>query len=436
MSKWKIIVITMFLVCLAVAIGLGVHYRESIKGWFNFSSEKPIEPVKPPNSVNIYAVKFKAGNQEFVKYIEAGEYVSAPTISIESYSFEGWLLNGERVDLSTLQINSDIEFIADLLKICKVSFHIGTEIIDNFVKIGEVCEVPIVSNVGDSKFVYWSLSYEGGDPVDPIDYMLNDMTEDITFYAQFTDVLSGKLLDFSILNGEITGYGGTGEYISFPSSYSIENGLFIEGNDYQITGIAANAFKGNKTIKSVNFSSNILKVGASAFAGCINLEGITMSDNLEEIGERAFYGCSNLRRVLHFSNKLTKINDFTFGDCSSLIELQLPDSVIEIGDCAFELCSNLTSIVLPSSLVRLGKMVFIACENLKSIIIPDSVIEIGSGCFSQIQNLVVNMYSDVPPVVENGNLGSSSLKVIVPDELFDAYVAAGWSCQILKKSEV
>ncbi len=435
MSKWKIIVITMFLVCLAVAIGLGVHYRESIKGWFNFSSEKPIEPVKPPNSVNIYAVKFKAGNQEFVKYIEAGEYVSAPTISIESYSFEGWLLNGERVDLSTLQINSDMEFIADLLKICKVSFHIGTDIIENFVKVGEHCEVPVVSDMGDSKFVYWTLTYKGGDPVDPIEYMLNDMTEDITFYAQFTDVLSGKLLNFGILNGEIFSYSGTEEFLSFPKSYSIYNGILVEGTDYAITGIADNAFKDNKTIKSVNFGSNILKIGYSAFENCTNLEGITMSDNLEEIGDRAFWGCSNLRRILHFSNKLTKINDFVFSGCS-LTEIELPSGIVEIGDCAFELCSSLTSVVLPSSLVRLGKMAFIACESLKSITIPKTVIEIGKSCFSQIQNLVVNMYSDDPPVVEQGIIGLSGLTVVVPDELFEIYSAAGWSCRILKRSEV
>lgn len=436
MSKWKIVVITMFLIFSAVAIGLGVHYRDDIKGWFNASQEKPSEPIKPPNGANVYAVKFKALNQEIIQYVEAGEIIKEPLIEIEGYSFEGWLLNGERVDLSTFQVNSDMEFIADLIKICKVSFHVGTEIIENFVKLGETCEVPLVENIGDSKFAYWSLSYEGGEAVDPIEYMLNEMTEDITFYAQFTDVLSGKLLDFSILNGEITGYSGTEEYISFPKSYSIENGLFIEGNDYPITGIAVNAFKGNKTIKSVNFSSNILKIGASAFAGCINLEGITMSDNLEEIGERAFYGCSRLRKVLHFSSKLTKINDFTFGDCSSLVELALPDSIIEIGNCAFELCFNLFKVTLPSSLIKIGKMAFIACESLKSIIIPESVIEIGKGCFNQVQNLVVNMNSLVPPLVEDGDLGASSLKVVVPDDLFEIYSAAGWSCQILKKSEV
>lgn len=65
-----------------------------------------------------------------------------------------------------------------------------------------------------------------------------------------------------------------------------------------IYGISNNAFAGNKTLKNVNLSSNVIIIGESAFDGCKSLEEISLPYELKAIGKFAFNGCVTLADLM------------------------------------------------------------------------------------------------------------------------------------------
>lgn len=65
----------------------------------------------------------------------------------------------------------------------------------------------------------------------------------------------------------------------------------LSGNSYQVTGIGANAVKGNKKITSVTVGKNVTTIGKNAFANCKNLKSIVIkSAKLKKVTKNAFKG--------------------------------------------------------------------------------------------------------------------------------------------------
>ena len=63
----------------------------------------------------------------------------------------------------------------------------------------------------------------------------------------------------------------------------------------------------------------------------------------------AFRNCNKLRKVI-FNERLQKIGDSAFQNCTSLSSITLPSTVIEIGYCAFFRCNNLREVVFNEEL--------------------------------------------------------------------------------------
>ena len=59
----------------------------------------------------------------------------------------------------------------------------------------------------------------------------------------------------------------------------------------------------------------------------------------------------------------------------------IPDRVTKIDNSAFENCTRLETIVIPDSVTLIEEAAFAKCENLKSIVIPDSVTKIEAWAF-------------------------------------------------------
>lgn len=77
------------------------------------------------------------------------------------------------------------------------------------------------------------------------------------------------------------------------ASVQIPATIKIDGKSYQVTGIAANAFKGNKKLKSITIGVNVRSIGRNAFDGCRNLKKIVVkSSNLsrKSVGSKVFKG--------------------------------------------------------------------------------------------------------------------------------------------------
>ena len=231
------------------------------------------------------------------------------------------------------------------------------------------------------------------------------------------------------------------------------------------TGDGFPPFCNNTTLSSVIIGQCVTNIVDDLFKDCSNLTSVVISKNITNIGQNAFSGCVGLKEVhindlaawcsinwgsytanplyyahnLYFNNELvtelvipssvTKINDYTFYNCSSLASFTIPNSVTSIGERAFsgttwydnqpvgvvytgkvlyeykgtmpentsiivkegtigivgrafENCAGLTSITIPNSVTNIGNSAFLYCSNLTSITIPNSVINIEQNAFS------------------------------------------------------
>ena len=78
---------------------------------------------------------------------------------------------------------------------------------------------------------------------------------------------------------------------------------------YKVTEIAANAFKGNKNLRTVTLGKNIVTLGKNAFSKCKALKKLIIGKNVTTIGNKTFYGCSKLSRITIKSTKLKKVGN-------------------------------------------------------------------------------------------------------------------------------
>jgi hypothetical protein len=104
------------------------------------------------------------------------------------------------------------------------------------------------------------------------------------------------------------------------------------------------------------------------------------------IGKSAFNTYPLLKKLI-IKDNITKIEDFAFGNCTNLTDIQIPNSVTSIGKGVFGNCKSLVSISIPNTITSIEEMTFGGCENLRNVNIPNSVTNIGVLAFSACINL-------------------------------------------------
>jgi hypothetical protein len=197
-----------------------------------------------------------------------------------------------------------------------------------------------------------------------------------------------------------SGYTGTNGAVRIPDTVS------FNGQEYKVLGIYANAFKDNKTIKSIYLGVNVGVIGTDAFYGCANFEkfevadgntsfrsvdGVLFSKNMEklcvfpagkqaesytvpssvtEVLTRAFNGCTEIKKVV-FDGNCNNIMTEAFRNATGLETVTVTKaSKMSIGEKAFYGCKNLASVSLSNDVEMIGKNVFYGCEALKDLTIP------------------------------------------------------------------
>ena len=161
----------------------------------------------------------------------------------------------------------------------------------------------------------------------------------------------------------------------------------VELTDWNIRGIAGNAFNGCKTLKhfKINFSNDVANyIGKKAFYECDNLKvfdidsgGDTHSgiddgnSNYFTFGDSAFAYCTSLDTFRCGSrNKLENISNYMFFGCKSLRYIS-SESAETVGDHAFEGCTGLKQINVRKA-DAIGDYAFEGCTSLTQINVSEA----------------------------------------------------------------
>lgn len=111
-------------------------------------------------------------------------------------------------------------------------------------------------------------------------------------------------------DGIITAYTGTDDFVIIPE-YKVIKNLDGTATVIKVTGVSANAFRGNE-----------------------NLVGIELSDYITEIPDYAFENCAALKSFE--GRAVTKVGRNAFAGCTTLKACALGDSVVSLGANAFD----------------------------------------------------------------------------------------------------
>lgn len=225
---------------------------------------------------------------------------------------------------------------------------------------------------------------------------------------EYSDLVNSSS-EFDIRDGVLYKYFGCSEEVTVP---------------YEVKSIAAGAFKGNATLRSVYIGGITAGIGTEAFEGCSSLSYVYLSQSVKTIKDRAFGGCGSLARVVIDASvppktgkevfplndglvievidgarevyarewkryeKLIVENGFTVVDgvlvCYKGIakDVIVPEGVTELGKYVFQGCAYMETLTLPEGLIKLGDGAINSCNSLRSIKFPDSLSDIGTDSLS------------------------------------------------------
>lgn len=195
----------------------------------------------------------------------------------------------------------------------------------------------------------------------------------------------------------VTAYLGTGTDLEI-------RGSMTGGNvTYEITGIGRDAFKNNKTLRSVTLGAGIKMVNNGAFSGCTALKSVFVGENVTNIKNYAFYGCSELESVVfERDSSVVGIGNYAFASCGSLTSLILPEKLETIGSYAFADDVALLSVTFHEGLIEVKNNAFEDCDGLRSVVFPSTVTKLGSYLFRNCDNLVyVRCLASVVPAIDD-----------------------------------
>ena len=248
--------------------------------------------------------------------------------------------------------------------------------------------------------------------------------KNLSISASAETTSSGFVYTVSGTTATITGYTGSSEYLTIPSTIT-NNGV-----TYTVTSLGQNAFKENSTIKRVYISSGIKSIGTMCFYKCSNLTYISIPNTIQRMDSCCFQLCKNLTTVSFASNSiLTEIPTATFASCSSLTSISIPDSVKRIGMSAFESCSNLNTVsinYLSSKLESLDMGAFTNCYNLSNVVLPKSVKKIGVMAFENCRGISsLNVPSSVINIYTGAYRGCTALTQVTFEGNSQAFLSVG-----------
>ena len=227
----------------------------------------------------------------------------------------------------------------------------------------------------------------------PATYSLSSTVEQVEMTSSSIYSLVDRANALGITNYNIENQTGnyTDEFgnVYYQEKYvmSYEKRKVVEGNDYQVTGIAANAFSNNTKITSITIPESVRTVGSNAFTGCTNLRTVVLPENLDRIEDSAFYNCRQLREI-NIPNTVSYIGPQAFYYCNNLQTINIPTNLTTIYQATFYQCYNLKEVVIPSNVRNIQPEAFYGCTSIEKLTLNEGLVTISTGAFYNCYNLV------------------------------------------------
>ena len=197
-------------------------------------------------------------------------------------------------------------------------------------------------------------------------------------------------------------------------------------------------------IKNLPSGGDIENIIDESGLGINLIQSVIFGQDVSIISEKAYYYCRNLKTIT-IPEGVKRIDSMAFAYCSSVESVSLPSSLGTLGLQSFAQMTSLKSfdISLEAQILSLPRNLFWNSPLLEKIIIPKNVANIAGYVFEGCSGLIYVDFSNVTSVtaLENVNAfsGVNNAYIIVPDALYDSWIAAtNWSSladRIVKNSE-
>ena len=139
---------------------------------------------------------------------------------------------------------------------------------------------------------------------------------------------------------------------------------------------AQHLYINNVEVTNLVIPDGVTSIGGNAFINCSSLTSVTIPNSVTNIKSTSFHNCSGLTSIILNSNSIVSkkySSDPTDGDVliskifgSQVKEYIIGNKVTKIGDFAFYNCSSLTSVTVSNSVTSIGLSAFYGCNSLKS----------------------------------------------------------------------
>ncbi len=194
------------------------------------------------------------------------------------------------------------------------------------------------------------------------------------------------------------------------------------GKEYNVTGIADNAFFGDTVLTRVTGLEKIKSIGWHSFEGCTSLSEFSFPAGLSSLGGWAFYDCTNLNQsvvipstvfgigerafensgIVSASLSCTEIGYRAFANCRSMEQLVLNEGVKNIWAEAFlEDASIVGNLILPSTLTYMEDRSFYNCKGISSVAIPAGLKRVNHNVFGNCNSLTNVIFNEGLQVIDS-----------------------------------
>ena len=144
------------------------------------------------------------------------------------------------------------------------------------------------------------------------------------------------------------------------ASVKIPERIQVNGISCAVTEIAANAFKGNTSLKSVSVGKNVTIIGTNAFYGCKKLSKVSGGIGIAKISDKAFYNCASLTSIT-IPGTVRSIGKQAFCKCKKLKNITVRTNTLtsrDIGAKAFSGTYKKPKVKVPAKLMKEYKKLF------------------------------------------------------------------------------